>query len=335
MARTCLKEKVQEIRGDEVLAFSLLQTAFAASALSGPAIGGMVYGTPLGFAWLPPWAAPQLIGFLLYVGAIIMTYFIMVETADLDVPSELRRQRSEGVIITNDRSMLYLFAMVAGHSFVFTGWEVGYPIMARKHIGGESWTPSMIGITFLVGSAGLFLHTLFTFPIAVKELGLGKIWWNSWVICIIVLMAFPRILNLMLALGLDRLSLGVYAANYVSQFFVSVSQGCNFTTLQLMLNQYIGQRPDGEYALPLANGWTASLQALARAISPVMTGTLTASPSVCYGVLAFDVLAIVSAVSCLVCGSFFLPALPPMPKRANALEASGRDDAYGYEILAA
>lgn len=119
-----------------------------------------MYGWPMGVSWLQPWAAPQLIGLGLYLLAFIFTSIFVVETADLSLSSEARRQITKGVQLSKDEYFVYFFLMVLGHSYVFTGWEVGYPLLARN-VSGESWTPSMIGLTFFIGSVGLLLHTLF------------------------------------------------------------------------------------------------------------------------------------------------------------------------------
>lgn len=302
MARTCLREKVDQLKGDEVQAFSLLQAAFAASSVLGPAVGGLVYGWPANQDSILPWAFPHFLATCSYLLSLVCTYAYMSETLDLAVPSDLRRQQSRQVALFDDASIVYFLVMVAGHSYVFTGWEVGYPLVARDH-NLEGWTTAMIGCTFLVGSVGLLLHTLFTYPITVKKMGLKGVWSWSWTGCIVVLIAFPRMLNALLARGFDGpTSWTITLANYVAQLFVSVLQGCNFTTLQLMLNRLIKARSNGDYALPLANGWMVSLQGLARAISPVMTGSLVAQNTVFNGVLAFDALAGIAIVCCLFFG---------------------------------
>jgi hypothetical protein len=250
----------------------------------------------------------------------------MAETLDLAVPSSFRCQQSREVALFEDGSIVYFLIMVAGHSYVFTGWEVGYPLLARDHH-LEDWTSAMIGFTFLVGSVGLLLHTLFTYPITVKKLGLKGVWSWSWIGCIFVLITFPRMLNALLAQGLDGpTSWTITLVNYVAQLFISVLQGCNFTTLQLMLNRLIKARSNGEYALPLANGWMVSVQGLARAISPVMTGSLVAQPSLGNDVLAFDALAAIATLCCLLFGWILHRAVD---SRVLAREADEADHLQG------
>merc|ERR1712190_569275 len=101
----------------------------------------------------------------------------------LETPTELRRQFSSQVVLFNGKAIVILLIMVAGHSYVFTGWEVGYPLLARNDDFG-AWTSAMIGITFLVGSVGLLVHTLFTYPAMAKSMGLNAVWTWSWIVCI-------------------------------------------------------------------------------------------------------------------------------------------------------
>jgi MFS family permease len=331
MVRTCLRERVDQLMGDEVRAFSSLQAAFAASAVAGPAVGGLIYGFPADQDFIQPQALPFLLSAGLYVLSFILSYIFMVETADLKGPSSLRYQESKKAVLFGERSIIYFLAMVTGHSFVFTGWEVGYPLLARNL---EAWNSPMIGNTFLVGGLGLLLHTLFTYPIMVKKIGLSAIWTSSWMICIVIVLMFPRTLNLLLALGFDSKSCTTTLVNYVSQLFISVLQGCNFTTLQLMLNGLIGARSNSEYLLPLANAWIVSLQGLARAISPSMTGSLVFQQSVWQGNLAFDALAGIAAVGCLIFGILLQKTLNNSTRVTDTSPQLGDvEDADGYEKL--
>lgn len=328
MTRTCLRERIQQLEGDEVLAFSLLQSAYAASVVTGPAIGGFVYGLTLQDSILP-WCLPHLMCAVFYLLSLAFSYVFMVETADMDVSCDLRRQSSREVRLVDQSAMVYYFLMVSGHSYVFTGWEVGYPLLARnKQLQG--WTTSMIGITFLVGSVGLLLHTLFSYPILVRTMGLGAVWSSSWIICIGVICMFPRILKLLLSMGFAGDSLEILAANYVAQLFVSVLQGCNFTTLQFMLNRLIALRHDSEYALPLANGWTAALQAVARSISPSITGSFISTESAYDGIVSFDALAVISFLCCWLAGYMLHSSIG---KRLSAREQGCVTDGRDYKVL--
>jgi hypothetical protein len=313
MTRTSLRERAQQLNGNEVLAFSLLQAAFAASCVVGPALGGLLYGV-----WpdeMPPWTAVHLIAAVMYIVSFICNYFCMVETIDFEVPQEWRRQKSlEVALFSESASIVYFLTMVAGHSYVFTGWEVGYPLLARatdqEGFLGEAWTSQMIGCTFLVGSLGLLLHTLLTYRKVVDCIGLSALWTASWIVSILVIVFFPRALGLMLASGYEGHSVPVILLNYVAQLTQSVFQGCNFTTLQLMLNRLIGERLDADYALPLANGWVVSLQGLARAISPMVTGSLIGQSNFFYGNWSFDVLGGIATICCLVLGCVLQRTVP-------------------------
>lgn len=304
MARTCLRERVEQLKGDEVWAFSLMQAAFAASSVVGPALGGILYGwqaTPDFLPHILPWAPPQMVASCLYMLSVTFSYAFMVETVDMEIGKRIRAQKSKEVILFTDSSIIDFLIMVAGHSYVFTGWEVGYPLLARSS-SLEDWNSARIGITFLVGSVGLLLHTLFTYPTMVKNMGLSAIWSWSWIACVVVISSFPRMIGYLLALGFHPESWAVTFANYLAQLFISVLQGANFTTLQLMLNRIISARDNPEQALPLANAWMVSLQSIARAISPVITGSLAPVPTFYHGRLAFDGLAAVGTVCCLMCG---------------------------------
>ena len=92
-------------------------------------------------------------------------------------------------------------------------------------------------------------------------------------------------------------SLVMFAINYFAQVLISVLQGANFTTLQLMVNYIISFRQDKSLALPLANGWMVSVQSIARGISPLAVGSTVESVSVCKGSAAFDMLAGVASVA--------------------------------------
>lgn len=316
MTRTCLRERVDELQGDEVWAFSVLQASFAASSVVGPAVGGFLYGWPVNHDSILPWASPHIAAFGLYILAFTFSYAFVVETVNLEVTSK-------EVSLFGHVSIIHLLIMVAGHSYVFTGFQVGYPLFARNSL--EAWTSTRIGVAFLIGSVGLLFHTIFTYPAMVKRMGLSTFWSWSWIVCIIVLITFPRILNLLLTLGFDGKSSIIAVANWVPQLCISMFQGCNFTTLQLMMNRLISARDDAEHALPLANAWMVSMQALARAISPVMTGSLLAYPTVCQGVLAFDALAGIAALCCLLRGwalqkSLVFPLSPVVgPTRSPSL----------------
>lgn len=301
MTRTGLQEAMHQLKGDDVWAFSLLQAAFAASSVLGPAVGGCIYGYPINFDFILPWTPPFSLACCFYISAWVVSYAFMFETVDLHVPSSLRSRQSNEVVLFSSIPLMCFLVMAAGHSYVFTGWEVGYPLLARNNT-LEGWCSARIGFTFLIGSVFLLFHTLFTYRPMVKRMGLHSVWNRSWILCILALAMFPRVLKTLLASGFASTSWPVIAANYVAQIFISVFQGGNFTTLQLMLNRLISARDDSEYALPLANAWMVSLQGLARATSPVMTGNFAAYPSPFEGVMAFDALAGVATVCCVMFG---------------------------------
>eukprot|EP00746_Dinoflagellata_sp_MGD_P086716 gnl/MRDRNA2_/MRDRNA2_34349_c0_seq1.p1 gnl/MRDRNA2_/MRDRNA2_34349_c0~~gnl/MRDRNA2_/MRDRNA2_34349_c0_seq1.p1 ORF type:complete len:466 (+),score=47.08 gnl/MRDRNA2_/MRDRNA2_34349_c0_seq1:88-1485(+) len=339
MTRTGLHEVMHQLKGDDIWAFSLLQAAFAASSVLGPAVGGFIYGSPSSSGFVLPWTSPYSLACCLFILAWVVSYAFTVETVDLHVPRSLRSKQSNEVVLFSSISIMCFLVMAAGHSYVFTGWEVGYPLLARNRA-LEAWCSARIGVTFLIGSVCLLFHTLFTYRPMVKRMGLHSVWKWSWILCILALAMFPRVLKALLALGYDTASWPVIAANYVTQVFISVFQGCNFTTLQLMLNRLISARDDSEYALPLANAWMVSLQGLARATSPVMTGSFAAYPSPFEGVMAFDALAGVAAVCCVMFGCILQNASDDTGKllavEPSAGHAHGKVDIEdGYKPLQA
>merc|ERR1740117_1503869 len=86
--------------------------------------------------------------------------------------------------------------MGGGHSYIFTGWEIGYPLLARSSIaaGGAQWTTSQIGTTFLVGSAGALLYSLAVYPVVSNRFGVWKVWTVSSSVALVFIFAFPRLL---------------------------------------------------------------------------------------------------------------------------------------------
>jgi MFS family permease len=310
MLRTALRERVAALDADEVSAFAKLQAAFGASALSGPALGGLLYG--VGVGTLNPWVAPQLVAIVLYVCALAAASLWLVETGKLAADaSSAQVAGSKGHGLSQVNTFRFLLIMVAGHSFVFTGWEVGYPLFARDTKIGMSWSSQDIGLTFLVGSAGLMLYTLFGFKTIEKYISLDNIWLWSWVPSLIAMPLFPRMVTQLMDGGWSSASISIRVVNYGTQLLVSVLIGSHFLTLQLMLNRFIATRPDAASALPIANGWFVAMQALARAISPVQTGlifTVSHDPRWHDSAMAFDSLALVGVTACVFSGFFFARA---------------------------
>jgi len=337
MVRTVLKERVKQLQKDEVRAFSLMQTAFALSSVLGPAVGGYLYGGCAGVA-LPlgppgslafsPWTLPHLFSCGFYAASLAVTWHCMRETGRRGSKSrplcELEKQPS----IFDDTAIRATLVIAAGHSFIFTGWEVGYPVIARLQ-SLEGWSTSQIGVTFLVGSVVLVFHTLITYPMCVQRFGISGVWLSSWAVCLVVLLTFPRVLKGLIDAGYGGRSLTVLGLNYTSQLCISVFQGCNFTTLSLLINKVVASRPDSEFTLPLANAWAQSLQSLARAISPILTGSLIRYQTFFDGVLTFDVLTAVGFCSCVVPMLYIQKTVGR--KRRSKSEEEAREEKKAYQ----
>jgi len=316
--RTNLRERVAALGSDETAAFASLQSAFALSALMGPALGGVLYAQ--GPTFLQPWFLPQLLALILFLTAMLAVSQWMVETADLPSKSSaanekagLRRQISEGedgssTGLLGERVFRYLLIMFMGHSFVFTGWEVGYPIFARDFVIGEGWGTQEIGISFVAGGAGLVLYSQFLLRPIEKRIGLHSLWFYSWLPPIAAMLTFPRCVQYLMADGHSPQSSAVIVINWAAQLSVSVLVGSGFVTLQLMGNRLVSARPDANSALPLANGYFVAAQAAARATSPMLTGIAYADARMQSSVdqsLVFDLLAFISIVCCVITGVLF------------------------------
>jgi len=314
--RTNLRERVAALGFDETTAFASLQSAFALSALLGPGLGGVLYAH--GPTFLLPWFVPQMLALILYLIALLAVACWMVETADLqskssaaDERADLQRSKSgqEGSSpgLLGDRAFRYLLIMYMGHSFVFTGWQVGYPLFA-KDVPGLGWSVPEIGFTFFVGSGGLVLYSLLLLRPLEKRFGLNSLWFYSWLPSIAAMLMFPRCVQYLMADGHSSRSTVVQVVNCAAQLLISVLVGSGFVTLQLIANRLVSARHDANSALPLANGYFAAIQALARATSPMMTGIAFASarmPSAVDKSLVFDVLAFISIVCCVIAGVLF------------------------------
>jgi hypothetical protein len=280
----------------------MLQATFGASALAGPAVGGLMYG--LLRDSVTPWAAPQFVGTLLYIVSFICAYIWLDETADVDTnkSGSVKTQQDPPALLQH-LGFKYMLIMVAAHSYFFTGWEVGYPLFAQDTHIGQGWTTREIGFNFLVGSMGLMLYSLCGYAIVERHLGLERIWRWSWLLVLGLLPIFPR------AVATVASSPGaVQLVNYFVQICISVLIGSQFLTLQLIMNKYIAQRPDAGVALSIANGWMVSAQAVARAVSPIFTGslfTLSHNPNIGDRGLVFDSLAAVGLVLCVFVGILY------------------------------
>lgn len=175
-----------------------------------------------------------------------------------------------------DRRFLLILSMAWGHAYVFTGWETGYPTLAGLSADsfGEDWSTADVGVTFLVGGVALVAYNTFLYSWMVSRFTVIRLWIWSWVPPLIQLAVMPRLLMYLMAQHVDSNSVFVTLLNYGGQIVVSVFLGSDFTSIQLILNQYVASLPDGCSQLASANAILAIVHGFARAASPVITGGL-------------------------------------------------------------
>jgi len=299
ITRTGLRKSYHSRGVNDTQAFASVSVAFGASCILGPALGGLLYG--LGPSYLRPWTVPMLMGTATYGVSFLMAARCMEEPAGAGSTQVAGK-------ITEMKPLMVLLVMAGGHSYVYTGWELAYPLLAGMGTGveGENWSPADIGSTFMVGSIGLMSFSLLGFAVAARRVGLIRLWVISWCIATTVLFTFPRVLTAAMGAGVEPKSVWVRVLNYGAQLVISILLGGNFVTIQVMVNSYVATRADGGHVLALANGWLASAQAFVRATSPLATGSLftlgvvSESDHGMFGrSLAFDQLAVVAAICCI------------------------------------
>jgi len=299
---------------DDTTAFSMLSVAFGASCIAGPSVGGILYvRMPGDAAFLPPWAPPFLLCTAFYFLSLAVISACLAETANLDNGNKqetinMEKTPKDGVRrLLREPRFILLLVMAGGHSYIFTGWELVYPLFARLHAeaGGEEWLTSDIGLTFLFGSVGLMSYCLLVYPRVAKLMPIINLWIWQWVPPIFIMPLFPRLVQYALNHGFHHKGCILRLINYGSQLIVSILLGSKFISIQLLLNSYV----DGEQELlALANGYLVSTQALVRATSPLATGSLFT-----FGVhgqitgpaLPFDHLALAGLVCCVACAAAF------------------------------
>jgi len=178
--------------------------------------------------------------------------------------------------LLKDRRFIMVLFMAWGHSYVFTGWETVYPTFAELPVDswGEGWSTAHVGVTFLAGGIALAVYNLCLFSWMVSKLTAIRLWIWSWILPLIPLLVLPRLLMYLVAQNVDTNSVFVTLLNYGSQVVLSVCLGSGFTSIQLIVNEYVASLPDGRNQLASVNGGLASAQAFARAVSPAITGGL-------------------------------------------------------------
>jgi len=322
LMRTALRESFHHEEQEDTWAFSTLSVAFGAASVAGPSLGGLLYNqtVPLLGYWQLPWTSPNLFSTMLYVPLLVLTTLTMPETAFLTMPPHLAGKSGLAVPAGASPSLLRNFAFVlllivgGGHSYVFTGWEITYPLIARipAENFGEDWSTAQVGVTFLMGSFALMLYSLFIFPFIASRVRVIRIWILSWVLPVIAIPLFPRLLTHMCEMDASLLSLTML--NYGTQALLSVLLGSGFISIQLMLNSYVSKLPNSSAQLALANSMLVSTQALVRAVSPMANGALFTlglqieieDPySLVSRALPFDTLGVIGILTCMVCAMAF------------------------------
>jgi len=280
--RTCLREFFQQQNEDDTTAFSMLSVAFGASSIAGPAVGGLLYiKLSVDGAVLPSWTPPFLLCTALYVVSLAVIITWLPETADRSHRSKQQEALDRGQSpngggqrrLLRETKFILLLIMGGGHSYIFTGWELLYPLFARLHAeaGGEEWLTSDVGLTFLVGSIGLMSYSLFVYPKVARKMATIRLWIWQWVPPILIMPVFPRLVQCALMHGFQHKGCILRLLNFGSQLIVSILLGSKFISIQLLLNSYVAGQPE---LLALANGYLVSTQALVRAMSPLTSGAL-------------------------------------------------------------
>jgi MFS family permease len=307
VSKTSLREAFSRNDLDDTQAFSFVSTSYAVSSLLGPSLGGLLYGRvlPIISAWQTSWTLPwiliaalNLCCFLVIVGFQTETTF---DTSEVEPKSETH--------LLKDKRFIIVLAMAWGHSYVFTGWETVYPTLAELPADslGEDWSTARVGVTFLAGGIALVLFNMFLYSWMVSRFTVIRLWIWSWILPLIPLALFPRFLMHLMAQHVDNDSALVTLLNYSSQVVLSMLLGSGFTSIQLIVNEYVASLPDGRTQLASANGGLASVQAFARAVSPAITGGLFSAgfqvPALSRAT-AFDHLAVLGG-----CTGIILPTL--------------------------
>lgn len=323
IVRTALRESYQREKAEDTSAFSMLSVAFGASCVAGPSLGGLVYGLfPTGAlgGMCHAWTPPLLICAALYACNLVLSIKWLPETADLSAlqgsaPTSADATKGNYIPLLRQARFRYLLFMAGGHAYCFTGWELVYPLLARMspERGGEGWDTRHIGLTFLVGSAGLMLWSLAIYPRIAKRVSLAKLWLVLWMLPVTLVPLFARALPLALESGFDAHGPLVLLLNYGTQLFVSVCIGCQFISIQLLINQYVSKLPDGASFLAMANGYLVSTQAFARALAPLTSGYLfnLGAHAHAYGLIftthsvAFDHLSLTALLFCVFCAAMY------------------------------
>jgi len=281
IVRTSLREFFMQQEADDTTAFSMLSVAFGAASIVGPSVGGLLYTKLPGVGtFFPSWAPPFILCMAMYWISLAVIVAWLPETANLDHGSKPKVMKVEKKLnssrvrrLLREAKFILLLVMAGGHSYIFTGWELVYPLFARLHVeaGGEEWLTSDIGLTFLVGSIGLMSYSLLVYPKMAKLMPTIHLWIWQWVPPIVIMPLFPRLVQHALMHGFNHKGCILRLLNFGAQLVVSILLGSKFISVQLLLNSYVAGQQE---LLALANGYLVSTQAMVRAMSPLVTGSL-------------------------------------------------------------
>jgi len=315
IVRTSLRETYAKAKESDTKAFSMLSVAFGASCVAGPSLGGLLYGlgyTP-GDEIIQQWSLPMCTCTFLYIVSLsVVLKWLSDDACKVGATGTVASSDGPPPLLLRQGRFLLLLAMGGGHSYVFTGWELGYPLLARlpSDEGGEAWTTAQIGLTFLVGSVGLMSYCFFLYPVLAERIPVLSLWICQWILPVLAMPAFSRALPYLISI--NARSWIIQAVNYVTQLVVSVLLGSQFVSIQLMLNEHVAQEPNGASLLALANSYLVSTQGLVRAASPMATGSLfTLGRNLGLGVsLPFDHLSVIGLLCGIGCAVLYRRSAP-------------------------
>jgi len=308
VSRTSLREAFNHRDADDKQAFSCVSSWYAVSSLLGPSLGGVLYGKELAIDWTwLSWTLPWVLIALLYLVCFLGVLSLHSETAFLPEREKPGSPRPQGTTnLSTDRGFLLVMVMAWGHSYVFAGWETIYSTLAELDASelGEDWSTTQVGVNFLVGGIALVTYNQLVYTWLASAVTVRRLWVWSWALPIVVLMVFPRLVTYLMSQGANADGVGVAVVNYGSQIVISVLLGSGFTSINLIVNDYVATLPDHRKQLASANGALAALQALAMAVSPTVTGalySLSFSTSFLSRSTTYDHLAVVGIVTGVLC----------------------------------
>lgn len=300
--KVMVREIHQQAKADDSRAFALITSAFGVANMAGPSIGGLLFGRLADAGILHSWSLPMFCVTVLYILALLGVAIGLPDTTQprrLILPSESpKRPDAAGRSLLRNSSFLMLLLSGGICSYVWVGWEVAYPLLARQsqEDGGEGWNSPAIGWTFFAGSVALVIWSAAVIPFMLRRCSMMQLYGVQWALSVVTLVCFPRLLSWVLSTGADPHSGLVHFLNYGAQILISVLIGTSGIPIQLLINS---QAADSPGQLAIANSHLFVVQSIARALSPLVTGPLCKGPTEADGLweaLPFDHLALVGGL---------------------------------------